>query len=88
VTVEEAVWLGQQALLTALVVSGPLLLTALVVGSAVSILQTVLQVQEATLAFVPKMIAVFVVLSLLGGFMLGRTVDFGTEIFLSIGADR
>ena len=84
-TNEEAVWLGQQALWTAMTIAGPLLATSLAVGSAVSIFQTVVQIQEATLAFVPKMIAVFLVLSLFGGYMLGTTVDFATEIFGTIG---
>lgn len=83
--VETAVFLGQSALQTALMVGGPLLLTALVVGSVVSLVQTVTQVQEMTLVFVPKILAVFAVLVLAGPWMLQQVVNFGTVLFLSIG---
>jgi len=83
-TLEMAVFHGQQALLTALMVAGPLLMTALVVGSAISVLQAVTQVQEVTLVFVPKIIAVFLVLAVAGGWMLQVAVGFGTAMFQSI----
>ncbi len=83
-TEELVVFWGQNALITALYVAGPLLMTALLVGTAVSLLQTVTQVQEMTLVFVPKTLAVFLVLGLLGGWMLRHFVAFGTMMFLSI----
>lgn len=85
-SIELAMYYGQQGLMTALLVAAPLLLTALVVGSAVSILQSVTQVQEVTLVFVPKILAVFLVLALLGGWMLQILVSFGTTMFLSVEA--
>lgn len=84
-TEESALFLGQHALLTAMAVAGPMLMAALVVGSVVSILQAVTQVQEVTLVFVPKMLVVFVVLGLAGAWMLDMLTSFGTEMFLSIG---
>lgn len=77
---------GHEALLTALTLGAPLLMTALVVGTTVSILQAVTQVQEMTLVFVPKMLAVGIVLLASGGWMLQTAVAFGTRMFESIGS--
>lgn len=82
-TTELALYYGQLGLLTALQVAGPLLITALVVGSLISILQAVTQVQEVTLVFVPKILVSFLVLALMGGFMVQSLVSFGTTMFLS-----
>jgi len=85
VNVDQAVWIGHQALLTALLLAAPALLAALVVGTLVSLVQTVTQLQEVTLSFIPKMAAVFLVLALTGGWMLQIAVGFGTAMFGSIG---
>ncbi len=82
-TEEAALFLGQHALLTALSIAGPLLLAALVVGSVISVLQAVTQVQEITLVFVPKILAVFLVLAFAGAWMMDMATAFGTEMFLS-----
>jgi len=78
------VYYGQMGLLTCLYLGGPLLMTALVVGTAVSILQAVTQVQEMTLVFVPKILSVFFVLAFAGGWMLQMAVGFSTQMFLAI----
>jgi flagellar biosynthetic protein FliQ len=78
------VYYGQMGLLTCLYLGGPLLMTALVVGTAVSVLQAVTQVQEMTLVFVPKILAVFFVLAFAGGWMLQMAVGFSTQMFLAI----
>lgn len=83
--IDTAVYLGQQGLLTALYVAGPLLVTALVVGSAISIIQTVTQVQEMTLVFVPKILAVFLVLALAGAWMLQMSVSYAQATWETIG---
>ncbi len=75
---------GHEALLTALILGAPLLLTALVVGTVVSVLQAVTQIQEMTLVFVPKMLAVALVLLAAGGWMLQTAVAFGTRMFMAI----
>jgi flagellar biosynthetic protein FliQ len=83
-TPEEAVYWGQQALLAAAVIGGPMLFAALVVGALISLIQAVTQVNEMTLVFVPKIIAVFLVVVLMGGWMIDQAVSFGTRCFVSI----
>jgi flagellar biosynthetic protein FliQ len=87
VTIDHAVYLGQQALITALMLSAPALLAALVVGTTVSLVQTVTQLQEVTLSFIPKMAAVAAVLALLSGWMLQIAVGFGETMFEGIAED-
>lgn len=84
-TIETATYLGHQALMTSMIVAGPLMLATLLTGTLVSLLQTVTQIQEVTLVFVPKILVVFLVVSLLGGFMLEQAVGFGVMQFESIG---
>jgi flagellar biosynthetic protein FliQ len=83
-TISEAILWGQNALLTVALVSGPMLLAALVVGAFISILQAVTQVHEMTLVFVPKIAAVCFVLMVMGGWMLDQAVHFGRTAFESI----
>jgi flagellar biosynthetic protein FliQ len=73
--------LGGQALMLAAKLGAPILLTALAVGLLVGILQTATQLQEATLTFVPKFIAVGVVLLVAGNWMLSSAVTFTHELF-------
>lgn len=73
--------IGLQALLLAAKLGAPILITALVVGFAVSLLQSITQVQEVTLSFVPKAIAVAVALLVAGHWMINETVSFTTELF-------
>ena len=80
----EAVYLGQNAMLTIAMVCGPVLLAALFVGMIISLLQAVTQVQEMTVVFVPKIIAVFLVMAILGSWMLEQLVSYGTLCFTSI----
>ena len=68
--------LGQQGLWLLLTVSAPILLTVLVVGLIVSIVQAATQIHEATLSFVPKIIAAVAVLAVAGPWMLTTLVDF------------
>ena len=82
--IEEAIFLGQQALLTVAFVSGPVLVIAMGVGIIVALFQAVTQLQEMTIVFVPKIIAVFIVMAVLGGWMLEKLVSYGTLCFTSI----
>jgi flagellar biosynthetic protein FliQ len=82
--ISEALFWGQQALTTVALISGPVLLTALVVGLTISLFQAVTQVHEMTLVFVPKIAAVFFVFSVMGGWMLNQAVNFATLCFESI----
>lgn len=83
-TIELVLSYGQAALLTTLSVAGPLLLSSLIVGTLISVLQAVTQVQEVTLVFVPKIVAAFLVVAVAGGWMLQVAVGFATQMFLSI----
>lgn len=76
--------LGREALVTALLVGGPMLGFSLAVGLLVSILQAATQIQEQTLSFIPKIIAVFVAGLAFGPWMLRVLIDFGTNLFANI----
>ena len=80
----EATYLAQKAMLTIGVVCGPVLVVALVVGMIISLIQAITQVQEMTVVFVPKIIAVFIVIALMGSWMLEEMVRYGTLCFTSI----
>jgi len=71
----------REAILLIIKLSMPILLVALAVGVIISLLQALTQIQEQTLTFVPKMLAVFGVLLLLLPFMLGSLQDFAGDIF-------
>ena len=73
--------IGLQALLVAAKLSAPVLLTALVVGFAISLLQSVTQIQEVTLSFVPKALAVGVALLVTGNWMLHEITAFTTGLY-------
>jgi flagellar biosynthetic protein FliQ len=79
--IPEAVSWGHQSLLMVAIISGPVILAALVVGFIVSLMQAITQIQEMTLVFIPKIIAVFAVMAIAGGWMLDQTVAFGQRCF-------
>ncbi len=83
-TPESVMTIGQQAMELTLMVSAPLLLTALIIGLIVSIFQAATQINEMTLSFIPKLIAMFAVLILSGPWMLGIMLDYMTRLFSSI----
>ncbi|GGH17684.1 flagellar biosynthesis protein FliQ [Paenibacillus segetis] len=78
---EFIIGLAGQAVFTVLKVSAPMLLIGLVVGLIISIFQATTQIQEQTLAFVPKIIAVLLALLLFGPWILSTLVDFTYGIF-------
>ncbi|MGM7681687.1 flagellar biosynthesis protein FliQ [Cytobacillus sp. Hm23] len=73
--------LAETGVYTVLIVAGPLLLLALGVGLAVSIFQATTQIQEQTLAFIPKIVAVFIGLVIFGPWMLSRMISYTFDIF-------
>ena len=75
---------GQQALWTSLMIGGPLLLLLLVIGLGVSVLQALTQVQEASLAFVPKMVALGIALLVGAPAAAGVMRNFAAQIFDSV----
>jgi flagellar biosynthetic protein FliQ len=83
-TAQTVLTIGQQALQIMLLVSAPLLLAALVVGLIVSILQAATQINEMTLSFIPKLIAMMAALVVAGPWMLSMLVDYIRRLFESI----
>ena len=75
---------GVEALKMVLWLSMPMLVVALVVGVLISLFQAVTQIQEMTLTFVPKIIAVFVVMVFVASWMIEKMVTFTRDIILSI----
>ena len=76
--------LGQQALWMTLLVASPLLLVALVVGLIIGVLQAATSINEATLSFIPKLIALGVTLALVGGWQVTTLVDYMRALFQRI----
>jgi flagellar biosynthetic protein FliQ len=76
--------LGRQALEVTLMVSAPLFLAALVTGLIVSIFQAATQINEMTLSFVPKLVAIFLTLVLAGPWMITLLTDFTRRLFEAI----
>jgi flagellar biosynthetic protein FliQ len=76
--------MGQEALLMLLLVSAPVLAAALIVGLLVSLFQAVTQINEATLAFVPKLVAVIAVFAIAGPWMLTMLVEYIRRILEAI----
>ncbi|UUT36066.1 flagellar biosynthesis protein FliQ [Microbacterium elymi] len=81
---EAALDIGAQALVIAAKLAAPILVTALVVGFAISPLQSITQVQEVTLSFVPKAIAVGIALLVAGNWMITEMISFTNEMFTRI----
>ncbi|HHJ64401.1 MAG TPA: flagellar biosynthesis protein FliQ [Aquifex aeolicus] len=76
--------LGQKALEMTILLAAPVLTATFLVGLVVSVFQAATQIQEMTLAYIPKIVAAMVTVFLLGGWMMGRIVDFTREIFVNI----
>jgi len=73
--------LGQETMNTILLLSAPMLGIGLLVGLAVSIFQATTQIQEATLAFIPKIVAIFASIVIFGPRMLSLLIDFTVKLF-------
>lgn len=80
----DVIHIGYQVMLVAAKLAAPSLVTALVIGFAVSLFQSATQIQEFTLAFVPKAIGVGLALLLCGHWMLNTMISFTTELFNEI----
>jgi flagellar biosynthetic protein FliQ len=75
---------GREALLVVLLISAPLLGFALLVGVIISIFQAVTQIQEMTLTFVPKILAVLIALLAFGPWIIRIMLNFTTQLFLNL----
>jgi flagellar biosynthetic protein FliQ len=83
-TPEIVISLVQQALEVTILLSAPLLLAALVTGLVVSVFQAATQINEMTLSFIPKLLAIFATMVLAGPWMLNTMVDFTRRLFSAI----
>ena len=83
-TPESVMTLGQRALEVMLLVSAPLLLVALVTGLLVSIFQAATQINEMTLSFIPKLLALFATLVVAGPWMLNVMLDYMRQVLTNI----
>ncbi|WP_223700222.1 flagellar biosynthesis protein FliQ [Sutcliffiella deserti] len=78
---EFVISMAERGVFTILLISAPLLILALVVGLLVSIFQATTQIQEQTLAFIPKIVAVLVGIVVFGPWMLSNMLSYAMEIF-------
>ncbi len=78
---EEMLTVFSGAVMVAIRLAGPLLLTSIVVGLVISIIQAATQIHEQTLTFVPKLLAIALCLLMLGGWMMTTLTDFTIDLF-------
>ncbi|SCY13734.1 flagellar biosynthesis protein FliQ [Alkaliphilus peptidifermentans] len=76
--------LGQQTMYTILIMSAPMLGIGLLVGLAVSVFQATTQIQEATLAFIPKIVAIFAAVVIFSPWLLSIIINFTTMLFSNL----
>lgn len=81
---QDAVDLGRNAVLLTLLLSAPALIVGMLVGLAIGLLQALTQVQEQTVAFVPKLVAMFAIMAVTLPWMLTHLVDYWTELIMEI----
>lgn len=81
ITQEAVIDIAKDAIYTMIITSAPLLLVSLIIGLIVSIFQTVTSIQEQTLTFVPKILAVFITMMIGGSWMLDNMSGFMTELW-------
>jgi len=77
--------LAREAISLTLLLAGPLLMASLIVGLLISIFQAATQIQEQTLTFVPKLVAVLLTMLFLGGWMMNSMVSYTTNLFSNLG---
>lgn len=79
-----AIYLSKSMLWNAIVISSPIIATAMLIGLIVSLFQVVSQIQDSTISFVPKILAVVVMLMLCGEWMLHSLMQFAQRIIINI----
>ena len=85
ITQGEVLDIASQAIYTIIVVSATLLLVSLIIGLIISIFQTVTSIQEQTLTFVPKILAVFVGMMIFGSWILTQLTEYITDLWSNFG---
>jgi flagellar biosynthetic protein FliQ len=83
-TVDDILDIGQRAILVTLLAASPMLLCGMIVGLAISVFQSVTQIQEITLTFVPKIVVVLVAFVLFLPFMADTVLGFTTELLTNL----
>lgn len=73
-------FVGSEAIKTMIFVAGPLLIAAMVIGIVVSVLQAITQINEATLTFIPKMVAIIIVLVVMAPWMMEVLTNYATQV--------
>ncbi|MBN1587976.1 MAG: flagellar biosynthesis protein FliQ [Pirellulales bacterium] len=81
---QDAIELGRQALVQTLLISSPILVAGLAVGLVIGLLQALTQIQEQTIAFVPKIVAMFAVLVLALPWLISTMVQYASDLITSI----
>ena len=84
-TVEAVLDVAVETIWTIIITSAPLLIVSLIVGLVISIFQAVTSIQEQTLTFVPKILAIFICILIFGPVILNTIVEFMTELWNSFG---
>ncbi|MBS3872634.1 MAG: flagellar biosynthesis protein FliQ [Firmicutes bacterium] len=80
-----ALHLAREAIALTMLLSGPLLIASLIVGLLISIFQAATQIQEQTLTFVPKLVAIMFTLLVLGSWMLNTMISYTVELLSTLG---
>lgn len=81
ITQDAVLDIARDAIFNIIIVSAPLLLVSLIVGLIISIFQTVTSIQEQTLTFVPKILAVFITMMLVGSWMMNTMIEFVNDLW-------
>ncbi len=82
-TPEIAIDIAREAVWIIIKVASPMLIVSMIVGLVISIFQTITSIQEQTLTFVPKLLAIFIVLLITGSWILRTTSDYMVELYSS-----
>ena len=85
-TIDDVTAVAETAIFTIIKCAAPLLLVSLCVGLIVSIFQTVTSIQEQTLTFIPKILAIFIALILMGHWIMNNMVEYMTGLWMDFGA--
>lgn len=83
-TSQQVIDIGTRALIVCAKVAGPFLIVVLAIGVVVGLLQSVTQLQEPTLTFVPKLVGAAIVIAISGNWMLATLVSFGQDLMASV----
>jgi len=84
-TEEMVMSIGSEAIKTTIYIAGPMLAAAMIIGIGISVLQAITQINESTLTFIPKMVAVVIVIAVMGPWMLQVIQQYATDVIGNAG---